>query len=143
MYEMDYSYIKMCRYMDTIRSRFSLLFLILFSISSCLHAQWHIKDTFNEYRKKFENLTFEQKAKLKKYALIAGGTVVTLTAVIIGYRASTNQAIPNPNCVPACEYVAIPDWSAYDAPVIIPGPNLSRMDFFKEEDEDDLDNLLL
>ena len=64
---------------------------------------------------------------------------ISWIAVIIGYRNNTNQAIPNPNCAPACEYVAIPDGSASDAPVIIPGPNLLRIVLCKEND--DLDNL--
>src|SRR5438309_866478 len=29
---------------------------------------------------------------------------------------------PSPNCAPTCEYVAIPDGSSSDAPVINPGP---------------------
>src|SRR5919197_4295931 len=69
---------------------------------------------------------------------------ISCTAVIIGYRTNTNQAIPNPNCAPACEYVAIPDGSASDAPVIIPGPNLLRIVLCKEEDDDSLfDNFFL
>src|SRR5919197_2507602 len=58
---------------------------------------------------------------------------ISWTTVIIGYKANTNQAIPKPNCAPACEYVAIPDGSASDAPVIIPGPNLLRIVLCKED----------
>src|ERR1700680_5126282 len=34
------------------------------------------------------------------------------------------QSMPNPNCAPTCEYVAIPLGSSSEAPVIRPGPNL-------------------
>jgi hypothetical protein len=34
--------------------------------------------------------------------------------------------IPRPNPAPACEYVAIPDGSSSDAPVIRPGPKNLR-----------------
>jgi hypothetical protein len=35
--------------------------------------------------------------------------------------------IPRPNPAPACEYVAIPDGSSSDAPVIRPGPKNLRV----------------
>jgi hypothetical protein len=70
--------------------------------------------------------------------LISGGHNVLNQIHVLSFKI-INQAIPNPNCAPACEYVAIPDGSASDAPVIIPGPNLLRIVLCKEND--DLDNL--
>ncbi|HEY7227507.1 MAG TPA: hypothetical protein VH481_05215 [Nitrososphaeraceae archaeon] len=43
--------------------------------------------------------------------------------VIIGNRYRAIHNIPRPNFAPACEYVAIPDGSSSEAPVINPGPN--------------------
>ena len=43
--------------------------------------------------------------------------------VIIGNRYKAIHNIPRPNFAPAWEYVAMPEGSSSEAPVINPGPN--------------------
>lgn len=59
-------------------------------------------------------------------ALKAAGVaaVVAPSFARIFYRASHNSW--NPNLAPAWEYVAIPDGSSSDAPVVSPGPSMCQ-----------------
>src|SRR3569623_1500608 len=51
---------------------------------------------------------------------------ISCTAAISGKVISSTHPRPMPYCAPTCEYVAMPDGSSSDAPVIRPGPIISR-----------------
>ncbi len=55
--------------------------------------------------------------------------LISWIAAISGKVNSMTQHIEKPNCAPAWEYVAMPEGSSSDAPVIRPGPSAAQSPF--------------
>lgn len=97
----------------------------------------HVYESTAAIKQQYENPEFP--AKLSEYP----ANIVSASQIKFG------QVIPRPNLAPACEYVAIPDGSSSEAPVINPGPNILKvlwktfcfeMDLLLGDDDEECDD---